>query len=104
MRSALSTLEVIRPGDLESALRALARPGKKERPVPIAGGTDLFVYLNAGEFPRTRFLDLMRLRALRGIRSTRAEVSLGALTTFSEIREHAVLRRRFPSLVQAARP
>ena len=102
MRSALSMLEVVRPRDLESALRALARPGKKERPVPIAGGTDLFVYLNAGEFPKTRFLDLMSLRSLRGVRSTHQGVSLGALTTFSEIREHAGLRRRLPSLVQAA--
>ena len=47
MRSALSTLEVIRPRRLDDALKAMSRAGN--RPIPMAGGTDLFVYLNAGE-------------------------------------------------------
>ena len=101
MRAALSTLEVLRPRRLTEALRAL-RDGGGERPVPLAGGTDLYVYLNAGTQRGLRFLDLWGLRELRGIRAGRAQVTIGALTTFSEIREHPLMRRRFPSLVAAA--
>jgi CO/xanthine dehydrogenase FAD-binding subunit len=101
MRSALSQLEVIRPRSLAHALRALHEAGD-ERPVPLAGGTDLFVYLNAGTQRGTRFLDLWSLRELRGIRMGRSHATLGALTTFREIREHPGMRPRFPALVAAA--
>jgi len=99
MRAALSTLEVVRPRTLDEALAALAGA---HRPTPIAGGTDLFVYLNAGTLADGRFLDLGGLAALRGIRVGAESATLGALTTFSEIREHALLRRRLPALAAAA--
>lgn len=102
MRADLGNLEVVRPASLEAALRALAPRGKKERPVPLAGGTDLFVYLNAGDPVGRRFLDLAGLRTLRGIRTTPKSASIGALTTFTEVQENAVLRRRFPALIAAA--
>ena len=101
MRTALSSLAVVRPRSLAQALRALAAPDG-ERPVPLAGGTDLLVYLNAGTHRGRRFLDLERLRELRGIRVGRPGVTIGALATFREIRAHPVLRRRFPALVAAA--
>ena len=101
MRAALSTLEVLRPRDLTDALRMLRAAGG-ERPTPLAGGTDLLVYLNAGVPSGRRFLDLWGLAELRGIRAGKDGVRLGALATFSEIREHAALRRRFPALVAAA--
>ena len=101
MRAALSTLAVVRPRRLEEALAAMAE-GNGDRPVPLAGGTDLFVYLNAGTLDARRFVDLGSLRELRGIRVTREGVRYGALTTFREIRSHAVTRRRFPDLVAAA--
>jgi CO/xanthine dehydrogenase FAD-binding subunit len=101
VRAALSTLEVVRPRRLDEALAAMAE-GIGQRPVPLAGGTDLFVYLNAGTLDARRFVDLGSLRELRGIRVTRDGVRYGALTTFREIRSHAVTRRRFPDLAAAA--
>ena len=101
MRAALSTLEVVRPRTLDRALAALAdRDGAP--PVPLAGGTDLFVYLNAGTLEAGRFLDLSLLRALRGVRAGKRGITIGATTTFTDIRRHPVLRRRHPSLVAAA--
>jgi CO/xanthine dehydrogenase FAD-binding subunit len=99
VRSALSTLEVLRPRRLSEALAAL---GAGERPVPMAGGTDLFVYLNAGTQSGARFLDLSLLAELRGVRAGAREIVLGAGTTFWEIRNHEAIRRRLPSLAQAA--
>ena len=101
MRAALSKLEVVRPRGLDHALDLLSESGDR-RPVPLAGGTDLFVYLNAGDESRARFLDLTPLRGLRGIRSAGSTITIGALATFREIREHPIVRRRLPSLAAAA--
>ena len=102
MRAALSTLEVARPRDLAHALKLLHASLGTGRLVPLAGGTDLFVMLNAGVLPGRRFLDLGGLRELRGVREQGDHLVLGALTTFSEIREHALVRRRYPALAAAA--
>jgi carbon-monoxide dehydrogenase medium subunit len=70
---------------------------------PIAGGTDLMVALTGelGE-PPERVLDLWHLDELRGIAVDGAAVSLGALTTYTEIRRSAVCREHLPALVEAA--
>jgi CO/xanthine dehydrogenase FAD-binding subunit len=102
MRSALSTLELVRPRSLAAALAALNDSLANGRLTPLAGGTDLFVYLNAGTLAGRRFLDLTPLAELRGIRARRDGVRIGALATFREIRTHLGLRSRFPALVAAA--
>lgn len=102
MRAALSTLEVARPRNLEHALELMNVVAGSPRPVPLAGGTDLLVYLNAGTELGPHFVDLWGLRELRGIRASKTALRLGALTTFTEIQEHAVARRRFPALIAAA--
>jgi len=70
---------------------------------PIAGGTDLMVALSGeiGE-PPARILDLWAIDELRGIVLDREAVSLGALTTYTEIRRSAVCREHLPALVEAA--
>ena len=102
MRSALSGLELLRPKGLDDALRLMSRGVANGGAVPIAGGTDLYVYLNAGAPHGSRYLDLWGLRELRGIRIGKAGVTVGAVTPFRDIRDHPVLGRRLPSLVAAA--
>lgn len=104
MKTAMSALSVARPRDLSHALRLLADSCASERLTPLAGGTDLFVYLNAGTQQGTRFLDLGGLRELRGIRAGRAGAfTLGALENFRDLQRHAALTAAFPSLIAAAR-
>jgi xanthine dehydrogenase small subunit len=102
VRAPLSALEVARPRHLDHALALLHESLGGERLVPLAGGTDLYVTLNAGAVPGRRFLDLAGLRELRGVRERDGGLTLGALSTFSEIREHPVVRRRYPALAAAA--
>ena len=102
MRAPLSRMDVVRARDLPHALRELGASRGAERLTPIAGGTDLYVYLNAGTLESARFLDLWGVRELRGIRARPDGVTFGALTTFREIREHPAVRRRLPSLAAAA--
>lgn len=87
------------PRSLADAYTALAEAPAR----PIAGGTDLMVALTGelGE-PPERVLDLWRLDELRGIAIDGDAVSLGALTTCTEIRRSALCREHLPALVEAA--
>lgn len=99
MKAALSKLELLRPKTLAEALKHMASP---DRPTPIGGGTDLFVYLNAGTLEPRRYLDLSQLRELKQVLLSPAAITIGGSVTFRAIREHEEIGRRFPSLVAAA--
>lgn len=104
MKTALSQLTCERPAKLGHALRMLSDSLGSERMVPLAGGTDLFVYLNAGVHPGARFLDLSRLAELRGVQVVKGgSLRLGALTTFRKIGSHPRIAATWPSLAAAAR-
>jgi CO/xanthine dehydrogenase FAD-binding subunit len=88
------------PRDLTEALERMARePGAWK---PFAGGTDLMVLLEAGKLAHRRFLNIARLPELREIEVTPEQVTIGALTTYTEIQRHGVLAREFPLLGRAA--
>ena len=100
MRTPTSTFELIEPRSLPHAL-ALLRDSQPI--VPLAGCTDVYVALNAGTSPGARYLNLLSLDALRAVARRRGVISIGALTTFSDISRSALLGRHLPSLVTAAR-
>jgi CO/xanthine dehydrogenase FAD-binding subunit len=88
------------PRDLGAALERMARePGAWK---PFAGGTDLMVLLEAGKLPHHKFVNIWGLPELRGIEVTPAHITLGALTTYTELRRHEIMAREFPLLCQAA--
>lgn len=100
MRAYLPDYEARKAKSLRDALKILgAEPGLWK---PLAGGTDLMVLFAAGKLPRGRYLDIWGLDELRGIEVTKNAVTLGALTTYTEIREHAVLAKEFSNLREAA--
>jgi CO/xanthine dehydrogenase FAD-binding subunit len=100
MRSYVPGYEMEAPRDLAAALERIARePGTWK---PFAGGTDLMVLLEAGKLPHRRFVSIWKVPELRGITVTPEHVTLGALTTYSEVRCHDILAREFPLLCQAA--
>jgi xanthine dehydrogenase small subunit len=99
MRTAISSLELFEPRSLRDALRMLRAEGGL---IPLAGCTDLYVSLNFGTLAGTRFLDLSRLDELRGISQRGACLSIGALTTFTDIQRSAAIVRCLPMLATAA--
>jgi CO/xanthine dehydrogenase FAD-binding subunit len=102
VRAALGELDIARPKTLAEALGEIDPRAASAPAVPLAGGTDLYVYLNAGTLDAPRFVDLWGVRELRGIKESGESLRLGATTTMSQIREHPVLARRYPALAAAA--
>jgi CO/xanthine dehydrogenase FAD-binding subunit len=100
MRAFIPNYQLVTPRSLPEALAALARePGVWQ---PFAGGTDLMVLLEAGKLPHKNYLNIWNLAALRGIEVSTEHVTLGALTTYTEVQANATLRDEFPMLCQAA--
>ncbi len=99
MRVATSTLDVIRPGSLEDALRLI---GEEER-TPLAGATDVFVALNFGTMAPRRFVDIWALDELRGISEKNDTLVIGALTTYTSLIRSELVNDRMPMLVEASR-
>ena len=100
MRSYVPGYEMQAPRSLAETLERMARePGLWK---PFAGGTDLMVLLEAGKLAHKNFLSVWKLRELRGIETTPEYVTLGAVTSYSEIRRHELLACEFPLLCRAA--
>jgi len=94
---------VTSPRDLPAAYAVLAS-GSADAPVkPVAGGTDLMVSLT-GELapPPASVVDLWAIEALRGIAIDGDALTLGALTTYTDVRRSALCREHVPALVEAA--
>jgi len=100
MRAYTPSYQLFSPGTLNATLEILAQDDGVWR--PFAGGTDLMVLLEAGKLPHKNYLNIWNLPELRGIEVTDAYVSLGALTTYTEVQSHEILRAEFPMLCQAA--
>lgn len=100
MRANVPTYDLRVPVSLSETLALLSsEPGTWQ---PFAGGTDLMVLLEAGKLFHKRFLSLAKLDDLRGIEVTPGDITLGSLTTYTEIRNHATLLAEFPLLCEAA--
>jgi CO/xanthine dehydrogenase FAD-binding subunit len=101
MRADVPSYELRAPANLPNALALLSQePGAWQ---PFAGGTDLMVLLEAGKLAHTRFVSLTKLPELRGIEVTPDAVTIGAMTTYTEIRHHPLLQAEFSLLCAAAR-
>ena len=70
---------------------------------PVAGGTDLMVQIT-GELapPPERVLDIWHLDELRGISVSDGTLTLGALSTYTEIRNSELVQQNLPALCECA--
>jgi xanthine dehydrogenase small subunit len=100
VRTAVSSLHLREPRSVADALKMLR---DEDALVPLAGATDLYVALNFGTLPGTRFVDLWRLAALRKIERRDGVLSIGALATYTQIIKSRHVRAQAPMLVEAAR-
>jgi CO/xanthine dehydrogenase FAD-binding subunit len=100
VRAFVPNYQLSTPASLADALALL----KNEPSVwkPFAGGTDLMVLLEAGRLVHRNYINIWPLRELRGIEATDTHITLGALTTYTDVQADPILQREFPMLCQAA--
>lgn len=100
MRARPAEFELIAPASLSAVLSLLARePGTW---LPIAGGTDVMVQYSAGKLPARKLVNIWNLPELRRIEDLPDEVQIGAGCTYTDLREHEMIRREFTLLSSAA--
>lgn len=78
----INDFEFIRARDVPEALQALARA---DRVVPLAGGTNVLVYMKRAPLEADAVVDLSRLEALESIRAEGDRLKLGANVTFAQL-------------------
>jgi xanthine dehydrogenase small subunit len=100
MQGLISNRTLLEPKSLADAVRMLRDEGPL---VPMAGCTDLYVGLNFGTLGATRFLNVWRLSELRSLGMRGDVLSIGALSTYTDLIRSALVRRRVPMLCAAAR-
>src|SRR5262245_21135832 len=71
--------------DPRTLREALTMRRDEESLMPIAGCTDVYVSLNFGTLKETRFMNLWRLKELRGVDHRDGRLRIGALTTYTEL-------------------
>ncbi|MGZ8848298.1 MAG: FAD binding domain-containing protein, partial [Pyrinomonadaceae bacterium] len=101
MRAHVPSYQLISPPSLGEALDVLAKDEGAWK--PFAGGTDLMVLLEAGKLAHQNYVNIWHLNELRGIEVTDDQITLGALTTYTDVQNHPILTAEFPMLGQAAK-
>jgi CO/xanthine dehydrogenase FAD-binding subunit len=100
MRAYVPNYQLTTPASLAEVLALIGNePGVWK---PFAGGTDLMVLLEAGKLPHRNYVNIWPLQELRGIDVSDDYITVGALTTYTDVQTHPVLRAEFPMLCQAA--
>ena len=93
--------DYVRPKSLDQAINLLGDPACISR--PLAGGTDLLVYLRHHEPSFDRVVDISLVPELKVIQRDGDVITLGAAVTFTEVIESDILQEDTPFLVEACR-
>jgi CO/xanthine dehydrogenase FAD-binding subunit len=101
MRSDPRDFELVVPPSLQAAVALLGRNPREW--LPIAGGTDVMVQYAAGKLQARKLVSIWNLPELRRIEVMAGEIRVGAGCTYTDIREHEILKNEFPLLARAAR-
>jgi CO/xanthine dehydrogenase FAD-binding subunit len=104
VRGIVSEVEIHSPKNLKEALVFLAQNNSHGHNWKIiAGATDLAVEFNAGHLKHKLLLNIWALRKeLSGIKKAKEGLSIGAMTSFTQVHNNDFIKKYFPSLAQAA--
>src|SRR5689334_9920255 len=100
MRGNVPDYQLTTPASLADALTLMANEPCVWK--PFAGGTDLMVLLESGNLRHRNYINIWSFEELREISVDDNFITLGALTTYTDVQAHQVLRSEFPMLCQAA--
>lgn len=88
--------EYVKPGSLREAVKTLARYGSRAR--ILAGGTDLVSLIAEDIVKPETVVDIKGLPGLNQVEFKAGVLSIGALVTFSDLRDSPAAAKKFPVL------
>jgi len=94
----LPAFRLHQPASVDEAARILAGEGPAAR--LVAGGTDLWPNLKRRHQKAEHVVSLAGVEGLAGV-SANGEVTLGAMTSLTDVERDAVVRERYPALARA---
>ena len=92
--------QLFQPTSLDEALDLAAARGREAW--VLAGGMDSLDWLKDRTRRTSVVIELGQVAELHGIRDVAGGLEIGAMTTLTEVAEHAVVRARFAGLAEAA--
>ncbi len=100
LRDVIPPFQLFQPASLDDAADMVAAHG--DRAWVMAGGMDSFDWLKDRTKRTEAVIELSQVEELRGVREVDGGLEIGAMTTLTDVSEHAVIRDRFGLLAQAA--
>src|SRR5690349_15371960 len=101
----MKAFEWTNPATLDEAVKLLngeTAMDIDEAPRPIAGGQDLITTMKEYTSRPSRVVNLKSIRGLNKLSLDAKGLTIGALTTLTELEEHQPTRRNMPGLAEAA--
>ena len=95
----MAKFDYVRAQSIAEAIQLLNEPGLTSR--PLAGGTDLTVYLRLKEPWFDRLVDISQIPELKVIDRQNGQVKIGSGVTFAQAAQNDSLRQAAPLLVEA---
>ncbi|MGA2605022.1 MAG: xanthine dehydrogenase family protein subunit M [Verrucomicrobiia bacterium] len=86
--------DYVKPGTLREAVKTLARYGTRAR--ILAGGTDLITLIAENMVAPDAVVDIKGVSGLDKIEFKNGVLTIGALVTFSDLRDSTVVAKKFP--------
>jgi carbon-monoxide dehydrogenase medium subunit len=96
----MRSFDYFAPQSLGEATALLRRYGTKAK--LLAGGTDLFIRLERRVVEPSVVVDLKKIRALQGIKTSAKGLTIGAATLMDEIVSSPLVQRRYRIIAEAA--
>ena len=97
----MDTFKYYKPQNIQEAFNIIQQEGGSVR--FLAGGTDLLVRLKSRHIVPDAVVDLKAIDDInQGIRMDEQTVTIGSLTTFSEVDTNPIILQHFPALAEAA--
>lgn len=86
--------EYVKPGNLREGIKTLARYGSRAQ--VLAGGTDLIGLISDDKLLPEIVVDIKGIAGLDKIEFKNGVLTIGALVTFSDLRDSPVIAKKFP--------
>src|SRR3984893_10990617 len=100
IRDVMPAFELAQPNSIADAQKLLEQQG--ENGWVLAGGMDSFDWLKDRIKKPKVVVDLSGIAELKGVRATADGIEIGAMTTLTEVVEHAVIREKYKLLAESA--